>query len=327
VKNLIREFNIKEVHICSIWKSGSIDKTDDLDIYYHSVKIIDFLTSVYFFLVLRRPLSNCVYQRRSLRKFVENQKVLYHLTRSFQGYSYSKEWAFDFCESQSENLRLRAYSYKGLVGLILKFESRRLNKLENILLRAASESIFITHNDIKYSVASHPVIVPNKIDLKCVFKPFENRNAAQIVFLGDMTYLPNKNALDFIYKLGLVGKYKIEVVGKYVLKDVSEYSSDFVHFNGYVSNLKEILPNSIFAIFISNDSTGLQNKLLDYINYGVPTIVNQEVAESFIGRPPFLIAKNQKEVEEVISKYLSDKENYESIVREGFKYIKENYAK
>ena len=327
MKNLIREFDIKEVHICSIWQNDSVDQKDDLDIHYHPMKIIDVLYSLYFFLVLRRPLSNCLYQRRSLSRFVENQKILYHLTRSFQGHSYSNQCAFDFCESQSENLRLRAQSYKGLFFLMLRFESRRLNKLENILLRAASESIFITHNDIKYSVATNPVVVPNKIELKCVFKPFEQKNAEQIIFLGDMTYLPNKNALDYISKLGLIGKYRIEVVGKYVLKDVSDYSSDFVFFHGYVSNFEEILANSIFAIFISYDSTGLQNKLLDYINYGVPTIVNQEVADSFIGRPPFLIANNRKEVEEVISNYLSDKDNYETIVRKGFKYIKENYAK
>lgn len=328
VLNLITEYNINEVHICSITRKGSY-VSGNVFINYHPIKLKDCLDIFVTSLINKRPLSNALYFRSSLSDVLKYDNIVFHLSRSIQSKTIeeiNKKWILDFCESHGHNLKLRSKSYSYFFKLLLRFESKRLLKFEKKLIRTFSKVIFITQNDIQFGNAKNKLLLPNKIELKQIKLEYEQKVKNQICFLGDMNYLPNKNALKFIDQYITEKNYSVKVFGKPPKKKISLCNEDKIHFEGYVEELDKVLPYSFVSIFYSNDSTGLQNKLLDYLNFGIPVITNSEVADCFIPGYPFLIIKETKDIDPIIQNLLN-KDYYMKIVDSGHAYLKICYGK
>ena len=142
-----------------------------------------------------------------------------------------------------------------------------------------------------------------------------SKSNSKVIFIGNIKYLPNKLACkDFIKnvlkKINL--KYpeiKFHIIGDIRLLDkifLNSYKNVIV--NGKVKNLKAVIKNSICGLCNVKISTGFQNKILTYMNYGIPAILS---VASFNGTK----FKKNKEVlvfrknEDLIEKIIMLKEN------------------
>jgi hypothetical protein len=327
VKNLLTAFNDNEVIILTLFSTKKIIKSG---IHYSFVGIsfYDFLNILKLFFFDKLPLSVCLFQRHKI-KFT-NKRVVFHLVRSFQyclinTSLFKNNFILDYCESHSSNLHKRINSFSQIKRFFLSIEIKRLDYYENRVLQKFSNTYFITKNDIKYSFEKHNLLT-NKISLIGNYLPLDRRNQKKLCFIGDMRYMPNILAIDWIDKLLLFSNFKVHVFGKYRSLPNLKNKASFI-FHGYVTDLDPIINDSFAAVFFSKESTGLQNKILDYLNHGIPIFTNIEVASSFIEGHSFVIIKSHDDVIYELENLRNSETRYNNLVIEGIEYLKKYYIK
>lgn len=328
VKNLISHFNIKEVTILTFFKYNTI-QIDGIKYNFMGLTIEDIFNILYLLLFSNLPFSVCIFQRK--RVALSRDITIFHLARSFQ--VANKELIFnkknniilDYCESHSHNLTKRLNQISKLSGFLLKLEIKKIDKFENLLLNKSNNIYFITNNDVKFIADKH-FILPNKVILNNIFEPFEKRSINKLVFIGDMTYAPNISALKWLDVFLNNNDYEVHVIGKFIKKP-KIHNTNKIIFYGYVDNIESIMNNSIGAVFFSKESTGLQNKILDYLNHGIPVFTNSEVADSFMTNHPFIIISNYSDLETNLNSIKYSKVNFDKKVKDGLIYLKKYYTK
>jgi hypothetical protein len=328
VFNLISHFKIHEVTIITFLKNKVIFK-DGIKYNYVGLSFHDFFYFFYLVLFTKVPYSACLYQREGI--VFSNDLNVFHLIRSFQVrrelqiFSNSGKFVFDYCESHSDNLSKRLNNIPNLLAVLFNKEIKRINFFENHLLSNFKTVYFITKNDKKFISSMHYVL-PNKIFKKFVNETYTNRNLKKLIFLGDMTYFPNILALKWIDRFLSNQDFIVHVIGR-IEKEIKVINPDKIIFYGYVENFDDIIKDSIGAVFFSKESTGLQNKILVYLNYGIPVFTNSEVADSFEANYPFLIINDYANLELELNLLVNSKFKFDRIVLDGFAYLEKYYLK
>jgi hypothetical protein len=327
VKNIVNHFNIKEVTIITFFQYKSFYK-DGIRYDFKGIKIVDIFNIINLLLFSNLPFSVCLFQRNDIK--YSNNLTIFHLTRSFQFnhekliFSKKNNFILDYCESHSHNLTKRLTNISKLFSYILKFEIHKLNLFEDYLLDNFQKIYFITNNDIKFIANKHNVL-PNKVKKILYFEPYSKRKLNKLVFIGDMTYLPNILALQWLDSFLNNTDYEVHVIGRFNNKPRISNINKII-FYGYIENIENIIKDSIGAVFFSKESTGLQNKILDYLNYGIPVFTNAEVVDSFIPNHPFIIINNYYDLELNLNIIKNSKIKFEQIINNGFNYLKTHYS-
>ena len=173
--------------------------------------------------------------------------------------------------------------------LIKRYEKKVSNQFDKIVFVSKKE-IFKAKNCIENDKI---VIIENFFNVEQKIFKFKKDNN-KIIFLGNINYLPNKLACyDFAKNVfpKVNEKYRditFHIIGKINLIDrlfFKLYKNVIIH--GPISNLRKVLKNSICGICNVKIATGLQNKILSYMSFGIPTIASKE---SFA---PDLLRKNK----------------------------------
>lgn len=321
-RTLIKEFNLSNVKIISFFRKGSVTK-DGVNYNFINLSFYDFFIIPFLILFKNYPVSVAVFQRYKFKHLLNNN-CIFHLSRATQINFISNSHILDFCESHSHNLSKRLKHYKFIFNKLLKFEISRLDKYENKILGLYYSIYFITNNDIKFKAKNYKVL-PNKVKLSNFCLKFSERNKRKICFLGEMTYLPNIKALQWIDTFIDTIDYDVHVYGKYFKKPLLKNSNKFF-FHGFVDDLDFHIKDSIATVFFSNESTGLQNKILDYLNYGIPVFTNQVVADSFMLNHPLKLIKNKNDFIKSLNYLTSNKQYYNNHTKLCKDYIYNNYS-
>lgn len=273
-------------------------KHNKIYIKYFHIRLIDIL-KIFWKIIIGYPISNAIFYRTKIHEYLNNyerKKKIFHTIRAFD-YEYSKQSniVIDYCESYSENFRLRSESITTnyLKKLIYKFDSKRLDNYEdNLLSLAEINFLFISHKDIKFKSRKNFFTFPNIFDAK----DYKLRRGEEInlIFLGHVDYEPNLNSLISLGECLKLSKSSIEVrvVGKFsnqAKKSLSSFSNLSLY--GYRKNIEDLIDDRSFGYSIMGDSTGMQNKVIDYLKFKVPIICNEEIAEAFPGKLPCYILK------------------------------------
>ena len=289
---------------------------------------MDLLLISHLILFKKIPISIAIFQRAKFNKYVK-VKIIFHLLRAVQINAIKElekndNIIFDFCESHSNNLSKRRINYNRIVNFFLNFEINRLDKLENKILVHFNKIFFITNNDIKFIKNKHKIL-PNKVKINTLNLKFSERNKRKLCFLGEMTYKPNIKALQWIDTFIDNIDYDVHVYGKYFKKPYLKNSEKFF-FHGFVDDLDFHIKDSIATVFFSNESTGLQNKILDYLNYGIPVFTNHEIADSFMLNHPLKLIKNKNDFIKSLNYLTSNELYYNNHTKLCKDYIYNNYS-
>ena len=322
-RTLIKEFDIRKVLIISFLKSGSVIEKS-IEYNFIKLSLSDLIRIPFLILFKNFPVSVAIFQRLKLNN-LDNHNIIFHLARSTQIDIINDYQILDFCESHSNNLRKRLNNYKFIFNKLLKFEISRLDKYENKILGLYNSIYFITNNDIKFKAKNYKVL-PNKVKKSSINLKFSERNKNKICFLGEMNYLPNLTALMWLDDfLNHSDEYEIHVIGKIKTIPKLKNSSNFI-FHGFVDNIDNYIKDSITTVFFSYESTGLQNKILDYLNYGIPVFTNKEVADSFISGHPLIVINNKQEFRKGIAKLISSERDYNILSQLCKNYLLKHYT-
>lgn len=179
------------------------------------------------------------------------------------------------------------------------FQALRINKkilrkileifVEKITYKCADIILVVSEKEknflIKYGIQKGKiVIIPNGVDIEAFKDVFDTtyvqnrynlKNFYKVVFVGNMEYLPNQEAVRII-ALSLAPRIQSQISNvKFLI--VGRVPSNFdpqsnLIFTGVVKNVNEFLAASDVAIAPLFHGSGTRLKILEYFSYGLPVV-------------------------------------------------------
>jgi sugar transferase (PEP-CTERM/EpsH1 system associated) len=197
----------------------------------------------------------------------------------------------DLVDVDSEKWALYARTTRGPMRWIYEREARCLGRFEEEIARRA-RSVLVVNERERASLAArvpdaHILSVGNGIDVSSFWPDAPPAAAPRVVFCGVFNYRPNeRGALWFANEvwptirklrpdavLSLVGAHPTAQVLKLARRDPS------IEVTGAVPDVRPWLWRSAVAVAPLAEARGLQNKVLEALAAGLPTITTRIVAE------------------------------------------------
>ena len=175
-------------------------------------------------------------------KSIKSKKIFYLADSAFH------------MRTQNQSIKYKALSY------VLSFKEK------NILKDSACA----------YLGSDEIMLIPKKYHKNCITFPFfinasDNlfKNDGKLILVGDFSFKPNLLMLLNINNIAEKIENDIYVYGKNIPK--LDYKSN-IKIIGYAETLEEIYKNSRALLYPLDYGTGIKNKVLEAMSYGIPTI-------------------------------------------------------
>ncbi len=207
---------------------------------------------------------------------------------------------------------------------ILKYE-QIVKKFDTLFVCSSVDRQFL----IKRNVHDNIQLLLNGFDLD-TFK-FEKikKEKGRIVFVGNMTYFPNIDAVVYFSKeifpliLNKIPEAKLYIVGQNPTQEVLDLQSDNIVITGFVKDLKKEYLVSEVNIAPIRFGSGTLNKIIEAVALGIPIVATSLATQGF---PPelkkYLHIKDQpKEIAEEIISILNEDTKIENKLIEGREVI------
>ncbi|MGI6719163.1 MAG: glycosyltransferase [Bacteroidales bacterium] len=241
----------------------------------------------------------------------------------------------DIQDTMSVNVLRNSTSSNWLKKHILKLESKRLVKYENKIFDYFENKIIISKPDrslYPHANKDDIIIIPNGVNNN-YFKPLNIEKEIDVVFTGNMGYLPNIDGSLFLIQdiLPILKSkkpnIKIMIAGANPPIKLKNLASDNVIITGWVQDIRNCYAKSKVFIAPMRIGTGLQNKLLEAMAMKLPCITTP-TANNSLGatyNESILIGKTKEELAKNILTLLDNKEKADEIANNGYKFVINNY--
>jgi sugar transferase (PEP-CTERM/EpsH1 system associated) len=194
--------------------------------------------------------------------------------------------------------RRRRWPVSWLYGL----EARRLFAFERTVAEGVAASVFVTRDEARLLSAAVPhcanriVAIENGVDSEYFSpqrdsaSPFE-RGEHAIVFTGSMDYWPNIDAVTWFVRevLPRVRRHddraRFHIVGMNPDASVRALVSTSVRVTGRVDDVRPYLAHARVVVAPLRIARGIQNKILEAMAMGRPTVVTSGAARPLTARP------------------------------------------
>jgi sugar transferase (PEP-CTERM/EpsH1 system associated) len=198
-------------------------------------------------------------------------------------------FVMDLVDVDSEKWADYARTTRGPMGWIYAREARCLAPFEETAARAARATLVVNDRERNSLAARVPDanvrVVPNGIDLKTFSPSGPPSPSCRVVFCGVLDYRPNeRGAIWFATKiwplvrmrrpdalLTLVGRNPTPAVRALAVADRS------IEVTGAVPDVRPYLWNAAVGIAPLLEARGVQNKVLEAVAAGLPSVVTPEV--------------------------------------------------
>ncbi len=338
-----------EIHLIAITKKNIDEKhKNQLSAYCKSIHFIRinfwtiFINSI-LSLLTKRPFQvgyfySLVGQRKvnQLIKSIKPDHIYAQLIRTSE---YVKNYHFcsktlDYMDALSVGIERRIPKAPWHLRWLFKQEHHRLRNYERVIFDYFEHTTIISEQD--KMLIPHP----NKNKISCVpngiaesfFEPLEISKKYDIVFVGNLNYAPNIEAVSYIaHKILaaspgisclIAGANPSNVVEKICKKSprITLLKSPVDIRTAYCSGKIMVAPMTM--------GTGMQNKLLEAMALGIPCITTKLANNAIkaIHNESIMVADTEEEYINTIHKLLEDPEFYSFIAKNGQSYIRDNYS-
>ncbi len=239
----------------------------------------------------------------------------------------------DFQDAFSTNYSRIKEQYNGPKKWFYARESSLMKKYEQHMLQWFDKCTIISEFDRQEigPDAKNLFVVPNGVDTE-YFQAKITTTQYDILFLGNLSYVPNKQAALFLIQkiYPLLVEYKKDI--KILIAGTSpgsltSYASDHIHIPGWMPDIRKAYQES--AVFVAPlfSGAGLQNKLLEAMSMQLPCITTPIVNLSLQAteNQDLLLAQNEKQFVQQIISLLEDSTLFNKIKTNGCKFVHENY--
>jgi len=296
------------------------------------------------FLTYGKPLQVGFFFSYEMKKKIEEIKdnydcIIFHLIRGseYLPTNYKGKKILEMTDLISNNYS-QLYEKLNIFNplrYIYYLEKKFLEKYEKNVVKLFNHSVLVSSEDFKKFLINSNLkekvkIISNGTQSKKKNYNF-NKSNKDVIFIGNINYLPNKIACyEFIKEIMPVLKLKgfsvnFKIIGKTskLLKfKLQQYENVEVHSN--VKNPEKFCKKAICGISNLSIASGVQNKILEYMNIGLPTIISEKCFKSlsFNANSDLLVYKNHKEFIKQLITLKTNKKFADTISKNCYNKIK-----
>ena len=241
----------------------------------------------------------------------------------------------DYMDAFSKGMERRANKSHLALSWFYKWEARKQEKYESQMMDLFENHTIITKEDrsfINHQKKMSINIISNGVDFE-YFKPCKRIIKYDLVFVGNMSYAPNIDAVQFLCNDILpiikikIPKIKILIAGAYPSKSVLKLESRNITVSGWMEDIREAYAMSKVFIAPMRMGTGLQNKLLEAMSMNKACITTN-IANKGLSAPVDAIyaADNAQELADYCIKILTDKVLRNELERNAHLFVKNKYS-
>ena len=177
----------------------------------------------------------------------------------------------DYMDSLSKGMERRIKISNIFMKPFVIMEFQRLKRFENLAFEFFNKHIIISENDrkeIAHNKKDTIEIIGNGIDTN-YFQKIDTEIKYDIVFIGNLSYLPNIEAANFIAKevlpklLEKLPSIKILIAGSNPSKRVVKLANKNIEVQGWVEDIRKTYSSGKIFFAPMTIGSGLQNKLLE----------------------------------------------------------------
>lgn len=241
----------------------------------------------------------------------------------------------DFQDAFSTNYIRITENSTFLKKLFYQRESKLMKSFEQKMLTWFDATTIISDFD-KSQIAkdkNNLVVVSNGVDTN-YFSSTPKEKKYDLLFCGNLSYLPNKNAVIYLCEkiapllITKIPSVKINIVGGNAQNDFKKYESKNIHFAGWVDDVRTAYDEIRIFVAPLFTGAGLQNKLLEAMSMQVPCVASSITNASLKAteNKHLLIANNEHEFAEKIIQLLNDENLQFSLKSNARAFVEENYS-
>lgn len=241
----------------------------------------------------------------------------------------------DYMDSLSKGMERRIKISNLFIKPFVIMEFQRLKRFENLAFEFFNKHIIISENDrkeIAHNKKNEIEIIGNGIDTN-YFQKIETEIKYELVFIGNLSYLPNIEAANFIAKevlpklLEKLPRIKILIAGSNPSKRVLKLANNNIEVQGWVEDIRKTYSSGKIFFAPMTIGSGLQNKLLEAMSTSIPCITSELSNRSLkaVEKKNILIGRSVNEYVNHITSLLNDEKKRIIIGESGRKYVIENF--
>ncbi len=223
---------------------------------------------------------------------------------------------------------------KGFYRWFYQRESARMAAFESHVIDHFDKATIISQQDKMALKADKEkvTIVSNGIDTD-YYSPQPIERNYELLFLGNLSYLPNRKAVEYIlHELcpllsAQFPNIKITIAGADTPSHYLAMQHPHVSFTGWVDDTRSVYSRAHVFIAPLFAGAGLQNKLLEAMSMGLPCVATSVVNASLQATPDreILIADKASDFVQHISRLLNDAALYHSVSLASRSFVEQNY--
>lgn len=239
----------------------------------------------------------------------------------------------DYMDALSAGVQKRIELQSVLTKWIFKLEYRRLQRYEQHVFDFFEHRTIISEQDKKR--IAHPEaylieVVPNGIDVS-FFENLERIDRYDLVFVGNMNYPPNVNAVQFIASeiLPSMPEKSLLVAGANPEKSIVRLAqnNEQITVSGWLDDIRTAYLSGKIFLAPMQIGTGLQNKLLEAMAMGTPCITTS-LANNALGtenHKEILVAESKEEFITLIQQLSEDHKLRSSLAENARSFVRNNF--
>ncbi|MBD3248621.1 glycosyltransferase [Candidatus Woesearchaeota archaeon] len=287
----------------------------------------------FFGLFSKKPLRVSYFKDKNFRKKAKKLSkqadiIIIQSLRMTQYAFYPEKTIVDIVDTPSLQIKRALRKESFIWKLIWKIELPRIIRFEKKIAKKFKKIVFASKAD--ENAMCNGVVLKNSTSIDNIDRKDPNKN--NIMFLGNMEYPPNIDAVNyFVNKIFPLIKKEIRDAKFYIVgknpKKIKFKKKDIV-ITGFVPNLNEYFSRcKVFAAPLRIGS-GIQNKVLEALNYEIPIVTTSIVNAGVEAKEDkeILIANNAEEFAEHTIRLLKDSKLRKRLSSEGKKFLKKNYS-
>ncbi|MCK9613583.1 MAG: glycosyltransferase [Bacteroidales bacterium] len=241
----------------------------------------------------------------------------------------------DYQDVFSKGAERMSSSASFFIKPVLRMEARRVKKYERTIFDKFNNKIIISHPD--RDIISHPdknniEVVMNGVDTE-FFKPLIRDKEYDLLFTGNMAYMPNINSVEYLVNeiLPVLKKkkpgIKILIAGATPDKKVLNLACDNVTVSGWVEDIRECYAKSKIFVAPMQIGTGMQNKLLEAMAMKLPCVTSGLANNALLAADgqDILVGYSTEDYAMKILRLLDEPELYQKLSESGHSFVTEHF--
>ncbi len=336
-----------QVHLISITDvdhdKSDLEKLRDLTASTHLIRISPYerYISLLHALFSGIPFQIAWFYNKSLQKKIDKlahdiqpDHIFCQLPRMAQycvGLPYPK--TLDYMDSFGIGMNRRASVAKGWMSWVYKMEAGRMIRFEANIAKKFNHLTIISQQDkdqFNFPEAAAIHVVSNGISPTFFEFPKNSIPLYDIVFVGNMSYLPNIESVEYLVHHilpELSPDLKVLIAGANPASRVKKLATEHVTVSGWVEDIRHAYASAKIFVAPMWSGTGQQNKILEAMAMGLPCITTKMVNNAIGAQPrkEILLAETPAEFITEINKILSNTALYEQMSQNSATFVKQNF--